>query len=372
MARQAKSRKLAMWRALPPYLGGKRRLCPLIFREIDRVVPRIRWGELRLLDAFLGGGAVSLFAKAQGFDVLSADIAERSVVVGRALIENNSTRLLHEDVLRLTAPGEDPEGPVEEKYVPKVFTAAQARLIGRAMSQAADANNPARGALLKLLAIRVALLAHPMSQIRPGTIGRVTTGEYESLTPSCTKQYIDGLRLTRPRRVWELAQLINAGIFQGRATVMKADILEQLPSIQADIAYFDPPYPGTSSYEREYEIIDEILEGAALPVSGFSAKDGTKLLETLFDRARHIPVWLLSLNNAAVGLADLEAMMRSFGRDVRSVAVKYQHKPAQAGEEKRRENREFIVSGWDSASDLPRSVGAGYLVAGIESEESSP
>ena len=29
-----------MWSALPPYLGGKRRLCPLIFREIDRVIPK--------------------------------------------------------------------------------------------------------------------------------------------------------------------------------------------------------------------------------------------------------------------------------------------------------------------------------------------
>jgi len=31
-------KKLSMWGALPPYLGGKRRLCPLIFREIDRLL----------------------------------------------------------------------------------------------------------------------------------------------------------------------------------------------------------------------------------------------------------------------------------------------------------------------------------------------
>lgn len=349
MARKTKSRKLAMWRALPPYLGGKRRLCPLIFREIDRVVPRERWSELTFLDAFLGGGAVGLFAKAQGLDVVAADIAERSVVVGRALIENNGTTLSYEDVLRLVAPSAEPIGPVQEKYTPEVFTASQARLIDRAMSQAAEAKDPARAALLKLLAIRVALLAHPMSQIRSGTIGRVTTGEFESITPSCTRQYIEGLRLSRPAKLWELAQLINAGVFQGNAKVMKADILERLPSIQADIVYFDPPYPGTSSYEKEYRVVDEILEGAALPVSGFSAKDGTKLLEVLFDRARHIPVWILSLNNAAVSLGDLEGMMKGFGREVRSVAVKYQHKPAQAGDKKRQENREFIVSGWDDS-----------------------
>ena len=50
-------RKLSMWSSLPPYLGGKRRLCPVIFREIDRVVPRRLWEGMTFLDAFLGGGS---------------------------------------------------------------------------------------------------------------------------------------------------------------------------------------------------------------------------------------------------------------------------------------------------------------------------
>ena len=33
--------KLSMWSSLPPYLGGKRRLCPLFFREIDRLIPTV-------------------------------------------------------------------------------------------------------------------------------------------------------------------------------------------------------------------------------------------------------------------------------------------------------------------------------------------
>lgn len=75
--RRTRSRKLALWAALPPYLGGKRRLCPLIFREVDRLVPRCHWAGLTFLDGFLGGGSVSLYAKAQGFRVVATDIAER-------------------------------------------------------------------------------------------------------------------------------------------------------------------------------------------------------------------------------------------------------------------------------------------------------
>src|SRR5258706_10476871 len=93
-------RKLSVFGALPPYLGGKRRLAPLIFREIDRIVPRRRWRELTFLDAFLGGGSISLYAKAQGFRAISMDIAERAIVIGRALIENSRVRLTREDVLR--------------------------------------------------------------------------------------------------------------------------------------------------------------------------------------------------------------------------------------------------------------------------------
>jgi len=81
-----------MWGALPPYLGGKRRLCPTIFREIDRLVSRRLWGRVTFLDAFLGGGSVSLYAKAQGFRVVATDIAERAIpiihgVMGKELKE---------------------------------------------------------------------------------------------------------------------------------------------------------------------------------------------------------------------------------------------------------------------------------------------
>ena len=113
-----------------------------------------------------------------------------------------------------------------------------------------------------MLAIRLALLEHPMSQVRKGTIHRVATGEYESITESCVHHYVEGLRLTRPDRVWRLAQQLNAGVFQGEGRVIKASIFDVLPEFKADVAYFDPPYPGVMSYEKEYKIIDQILECA--------------------------------------------------------------------------------------------------------------
>jgi adenine-specific DNA methylase len=355
-------RKLSIWSALPPYLGGKRRLCPTIFREIDRLVPRRLWGRVTFLDAFLGGGSVSLYAKAQGFSVISTDIAERAIVVGEALIANSRVRLTREDVLRLARDDRDVPGRVETEYSPSVFTKPQARFIDRALRIAEQTADPAKAALYRLLAIRVALLAHPMSQVRKGTIHRLETGEIESITESCLYHYVDGLRLTRPDKLWEIAQSINAGVFQGEGQVLKRSVLEALPEIAAGVAYFDPPYPGVMSYEKEYRVLDEILEGRSRPTSPFTAKDGASMLDHLFERAQHIPVWILSLGNEVVSIEELEAKMLRMGRKTKALDIAFQHLPAVATEEKKRSNREFLVVGWDMdlLAGLLESSGAEY------------
>ncbi len=88
-----------MWsklRALPPYFGGKRRLLGRIFKHMfePEEAPV-------LIDAFMGGGAVSLFGKARGYRVIANDIAFRSSLVGKALIENDYVTLTPDDVTRL-------------------------------------------------------------------------------------------------------------------------------------------------------------------------------------------------------------------------------------------------------------------------------
>lgn len=351
-----------MWRALPAYLGGKRRLCPIIFRELDALVPRRRWPELRFLDGFLGGGAVSLYAKAQGFQVHAIDIAERSVIVGRALIENSQTHLLEGDGLQAAArcertaprggPGpheSDPLGPVASRYVPGVFTENVGACLDRLLALAGAAADPARAALLKLLVIKLALRAHPMSQVRAGTTSRAVEGAYESITDSCVKSYVDALTLTRPASLRKLIGDVNAGVFPGTGTVEKGDVLERLPAIEADVAYFDPPYPGTTPYEKEYRVLDEILGDDARPVSPWSHREGPALVDELVDRARHIPLVVLSFGNAVATLSQMEQVMSRFGRRTRALAIPYAHKANVARRESRAQNRELLVLGVDPA-----------------------
>lgn len=366
--RGGRSRRLGMWGALPPFNGGKRRLCGLIFGAIDRVVPRAAWPSLTFVDGFLGGGSVSLFAKAQGFGrVVSIDIARRSVLVGEALIANSRVRLTPDDVTHVLAPRGGTPGLVERELVPDAFTASQARAIDNALALASEAGDAAKAALLRLLAVRIALAAHPFSYARRGTIGKMTTGEFESITPSALPQYVRGLRLATFPQLWDLAERINGGVFEGRGEVLQGDTLELLPTIEADILYADPPYAATRSYESAYRVIDFILGEETRPTSPFTAQGGAGMIDALLERAKHVPLVVVSFGNETVSLQEFEQKMARHGRSTRAIEIPYARLAALSKGEKSRCDRELLVLGWDPESALLRRVGtAGPVDRGSE------
>jgi hypothetical protein len=141
-------------------------------------------------------------------------------------------------------------------------------------------------------------------------------------------------------KLWELAHPSTPGC---SVKVGFSSERGALPEISADIAYFDPPYPGVMSYEKEYRVIDEILEGRSRPTSPFTAKDGAGMIDHLFDRAIHIPVWILSLGNAVVGIDELEAKMTRLGRKTKALELLPASTGSDGGEEAA--NREFLVVG---------------------------
>jgi hypothetical protein len=101
------------------------------------------------------------------------------------------------------------------------------------------------------------------------------------------------------------------------------------------------------------------LEGQTRPTSPFTAKDGAAMIDGLFERAHHIPIWLLSLGNAVATLDELEAKMTKLGRATKAIEIRYEHLPSIATEEKREQNREFLVVGWGPAApDRQLSTGA--------------
>jgi adenine-specific DNA methylase len=126
-------------------------------------------------------------------------------------------------------------------------------------------------------------------------------------------------------------------VLPSRGEAHKEDALALLPRLRGDVVYLDPPYPGTTSYEREYAVLDDLLEGERFEVSGFSRS--VDLLKELFRACQHIPVWLVSLNNTALNLEELQDLIRPHRPNINAVQVHYRHLASIASEKKNAKNK---------------------------------
>ena len=218
------------FRALPAYLGGKRRLCRLILALLAKAVPQDRWPGLTFVDPFLGGGSVSLFAKAQGFHALCNDLALRAAAVGRALVANNTVVLEPADLAALL---KKPSGKyrrrAEERHSPSVFPRGHAVLLDHALHNLRAFAEPKRS-LAILLLVKWALRVQPMSMLR-GTDARAAfEGDLDRVSPRRLGHYLNGRRLLTPEAWLALADEVSSGVFPGKGEAHQQDALVFLQS----------------------------------------------------------------------------------------------------------------------------------------------
>jgi len=334
---------LKMFRALPPYFGGKRRLVGEIFRHIP---PSLEAPVF--VDAFLGGGSVSLFAKARGFEVVANDIATRSAVVGRALIENSENRLVEEDLLRLFVPNAEAKAFVASRFSPGTFTSRCAQFLDLAVVNARRVPEPKRSLLLLAL-VKFAFRCRPHGNFGARSIVfQIEEGRWDEVNPAYAREHLNRRINSHPiRAIRAIADEINAGVFSNgkRNQVHQRDAAEFLSTVEGDVAYLDPPYASTTSYESALRVIDSMLAGedVRLEMSAFSARDASGAVDHLLDSARHIRRWIISYGNAAVSLSEFSALVARHRPVIFASEIAYRHCMGLANEETSERNREFIV-----------------------------
>ena len=341
---------LPMFGALPPFPGGKRRLLGALFKHI----PPPSQAPV-LADAFLGGGAVSLYAKARGYRVLCNDLAERSVVVGRALIENDRVQLSAADVLRLFDPAlaGQSDGFVSGHLCPDVLPEVHGRFLDNARAALGGFSGTKRD-LVKLLLVKYAFRLRPMGNFGAKSIvHQVVDGDFDAVTPAFLRgTFLDRVHAHPRTHVEALRTAINRGVFcgAGPCKAHQGDAAAFLRTVHAEIAYIDPPYATTTPYETALRPVDELLAGHALTPepSAFSGAGWRTALEDLLDAAARAPTVVLSFGNVACDLDELLALMRRFKRHVHGEAIKYEHLASLASEESRARNLELIVVGRDN------------------------
>lgn len=329
--------------ALPPYAGSKRSLLP----KIPKHLPRPRDAPT-LVDPFLGGGAVSLWAKAKGYRVISNDIAERSYIVGKALIENDRTKLTEADALRLFVPHPDTTGFVQERFAGKVLTAKHAAFVDNALAVARSVPEPKRS-LLRLLNMKYILRCMPMGNF--GTrriIQQMDEGAWEHMNPNYARDALARTIHGHPLALVEkLRRQVNAGIFSNghRNEVYRLDAAEFVKNIEGDILFVDAPYPATTPYETSLRPLDEMLAGHPIQplVSRFSRRDGLTALDDFLSLCSHFPLWVVCSGNATSNLEDLIAVVQKSRPVKHAEEIPYAHCTGLASREHREKNRELLV-----------------------------
>lgn len=329
-------------RALPPYAGGKRRLVGAIFGAM----PSPEHAPV-FADCFLGGGSVALTAKARGYRVLANDVAERSVIVGRALLENSAVTLSRDDLTRLFLPQTEREF-AQTELAPDVFPHSHAVFLDNALAQSDLLAGPKRW-LAKLLIVKAALRLRPMGNFGARRVmQQAAAGAWGDINPNFVRDLVTRGVAQHPLRLAEsVRRQINGGVFSNGQMneVHQGDAVEFLSRVEADIAYLDPPYPRTMSYEQSLRPLDELLAGRRLEVeaSRFSTGNPRAVLDPLLDAAKHIDTVVLSYGNAVLELPDLLEIVRRHRPEAEGRAIRYTHCTGLASQESRARNRELLI-----------------------------
>jgi DNA adenine methylase/adenine-specific DNA-methyltransferase len=324
------------------FMGSKHRLAPRLAELFATLPPG------PAVDAFSGSGVVAYTLKATGRPVLANDALAFTSTLARATVENGDTRLDVLDVADLTAGNRDGRDFIATTFDGLYFGPADHAFLDAAWSRLETLGEAKRA-----LAIGALCLAAAWKQ--PRGVFTVTTPRYD-----------DGrrqLRMSLRELFLEAVAAFNAAVFAGPpCRAVCGDVFAIDPEPFA-LAYLDPPYApprddtdyikryhfleGLATYWRDQEIMWETRTRKLVKRhTPFACKRfAGEALDRTFEHFRRSAIVLSYGSNAALGIDELEAMLRRHKRHVRRVEIPHTYGFGTHGAAKRRSATEYVLVG---------------------------
>lgn len=287
----------------PQYLGSK-----YMHRAwIKQFIPD---DVVTVLDAFAGSQTIAYMFKQMGLQVYTNDFLNFSHQIGLALVENKSVTLSATDIDLLFSPNANPS---EYNLCNRLFTGV---FYTNEETQQMDAYRSHIGQLDNVYKRALAFAIMNRTLTRKVTMGHFA--HTKALDYARNPERIKRNRnLVRPLYdiYNELLKEYNQAVFDNKRVnkSYNENILDLLPKLKnVDLVYFDPPYGNShSDYQSFYHLLETytmywtdktfvngVKRYEPRRVSGFEKKsDILGSFTTLFERAQHIPYWILSYND---------------------------------------------------------------------------
>ena len=297
----------------PQYLGAKH-----IHRGwIAQFIPE---DACTVLDAFSGSQSIAYMFKQLGKKVITNDFLSFNNSIGKALIENSDNKLDSSDLEILFSSNDNPSNfnLIEELYSELFFQTEEAVFADNFRSNVHKLSNQYKQALA------LAIMCRSMTR-------KVTMGHFahtQALVYASDPMRIKRNRsLIRPLKdiFLDLLPEYNAAVFDNSKDNISynKNILDLLPILKGvDLVYFDPPYCNShADYQSFYHLLETYVEYwkdkqfvnrtkryEPKRYSGFDKNsEAISNLQLMFERATHIPTWLVSYNDRS--FPDIETMV---------------------------------------------------------------
>ena len=275
------------------YIGSKQKLVDWIWKHTPDTANSV-------VDAFSGSSVVAYMYKSKGMRVFANDRLRYSYHAARAIIENSSSRLSDDEIDALLADNSKAGSFVQDNFKGLFFGKGVHAII-----DSVRANCDALSGFKKDIA-----LFGLGKTCASGGFGHFSSSTHTGMRMATPEKFRESLKANLKR--------INALVFDNgkENKAYQKDVNELLPKVNADLAYFDPPYAtefSTTNYEKSYHFVEGLMtywEGKKIVADSktkfyetdhvtVSKTNADEFFRTFLGNATSIPQWLISYRDHA-------------------------------------------------------------------------